>query len=126
MTSSSEQPPTDYNTQCKMDVCPANIGGCCTATCSGSLPNLAPAQCPHWKDSGNLKSDCRDQGIWKFYCSKPMAEHDAAIARTATLAELKALYEYAKDNPHGQGFASGVDEWIKLRQSTTAAQEPHP
>jgi hypothetical protein len=25
------------------------------------------------------------------------------------------LYQYAKENPNGQGFASGVDEWISIR-----------
>jgi hypothetical protein len=59
--------------------------------------------------------------VGRQFSAKELYDHDAAIARTATLAELKALYEYAKKNPKGQGFASGVDEWINLR---TAQEHP--
>jgi flagellar biosynthesis/type III secretory pathway protein FliH len=43
--------------------------------------------------------------------------HDAAIAAQAREKVLKELYEYACNNPHGQGFASGVDEFRKLRST---------
>jgi hypothetical protein len=44
-------------------------------------------QCKHWVSSANLKSDCRDQDIGRFYCNKSMYEHDTAI-RNATLDEV--------------------------------------
>jgi hypothetical protein len=67
-----------------------------------------------------------DPAIFEAYanaCNKGAEEQYlkeyAATIRNATLDEL---YIYACDNPHGQGFASGVDEYRKIisTQSTEA------
>jgi len=63
----------------------------------------APEQCKHWVSSANLKSDCRDQDIGRFYCNKSMYEHDAIIAAQAREKVLDLIQD------HNNGRITGME-----------------
>ncbi len=55
---------------------------------------MTEAQCPHWKCTDNLKSDCRDQNLPRYYCVRSDAVLDVytgirpAVMRFAAAMEL--------------------------------------
>lgn len=59
--------------------------------------------CPHWKSTANLKSDCRDQGLGDFYCSKHPRPNTDAL-------DILPLLMYCRNviNTDKSGLAPGL------------------
>ena len=63
----------------------------------------AAEQCPHWKKTDNLKSDCRDQRLRRYYCAKPETAAEQRIRDV--IAELESALD--------TGYMYETDEHVR-------------